>query len=149
MCNAVFTLTINLDKHTYIINIANIAKKLNMQRYLRNETSVFQFCKLKKKHELYYNCIVFLYTIKNDASAEGNIYIHIQNYSILTIENTSQPKNKFLYTYIKPISTLYIPLYIYTFLKGKTKYMNLLEINKKLNHILTSKILRQYRCFKQ
>lgn len=130
MCNAVFTLTINLENHTYIIHIANIAKKLNMQRYLRNETSVFQFCKLKKKkQELYYNCIVFLYTIKYDASAEGNIYIHIQNYSILTIENTSQPertttqkscaiKNKFLYTFIKPISTLYIPLYIH-FLRVK------------------------------
>lgn len=51
MCNAVFTLTINLDKHTYtykyIIHKANIAKKLNMQRYLRNATSVFQFCKFK------------------------------------------------------------------------------------------------------
>lgn len=79
MCNAVFTLTINLDKHTYtyiyIIHIANIAKKLNMKRYLRNATSVFQFCKFKKQ-ELYYICIVFLYTIKNNASAEGNIYIY-------------------------------------------------------------------------
>lgn len=49
MCNAVFTLTINLDKNTYIyiIHKGNIAKKLNMKRYLRNATSVFQFCKFK------------------------------------------------------------------------------------------------------
>lgn len=45
MCNAVFTLTINLDKHTYIYIYT--AKKLNMKRYLRNATSVFQFCKFK------------------------------------------------------------------------------------------------------